>query len=112
MTSAAEIVRTAKRAGITALARSAEHLLATAVNETPLDEGTLRASETVDVTELPNGADATVSANEPYAAIQHERTDFVHRKAGKAHYLSDPLKANAHRYETVIGQAIKRALGT
>jgi hypothetical protein len=39
-----------------------------------------------------------VGFNEPYAAQQHEHTEYKHPQGGKAKYLEDPLKEMSDRY--------------
>jgi hypothetical protein len=39
-----------------------------------------------------------VGFNEPYAAQQHEHTEYKHPQGGKAKYLEDPLKEMTPRY--------------
>jgi hypothetical protein len=96
-------------AGVTALHQIGEDLLGAAIEEAPLEEGTLRASGDVTVNVLPGGAELVVSFNTPYAARQHEEVTWDHPRAGKAKYLEDPLKERANRYHRVLGLAIGKA---
>ena len=44
-----------------------------------------------------NGTVGTVSYNEPYAAVQHERVDFKHPLGGEAKYLEKVLNGEQDR---------------
>jgi hypothetical protein len=93
-----------------ALRLSAEHLLGEAQRDAPLDTGALRASGDIVYREQPDGGmTAEVQFNTPYAAVQHERVDYVHPRAGRAKYLETPLKANAYRYREAISRAADHA---
>lgn len=46
----------------------------------------------------------------PYALYQHERTDLAHPTGGKAHYLSDPVKAMAGRLGSFLAARIGHRL--
>jgi hypothetical protein len=94
-----------------ALQRVGQDLLARAAPLAPIDEGTLRASGHVELERLDAGRqEVVVSFNTPYAAVQHERTDYEHPRGGQAKYLEEPLKELAPRYERVLGEAIRREL--
>lgn len=45
----------------------------------------------------------------PYAAVQHERTDY-HHTVGQAKYLETPLKARSPELLTIIGARVDREI--
>lgn len=53
---------------------------------------------------------STISFNTPYAAVQHERTDFHHPRGGKAKYLEGPLKEMAPEMAPFVAARIRAAL--
>lgn len=94
-----------------ALERVGQDLLARSAPRAPIDEGTLRASGHVEREVLDAGRrEVVVSFNTPYAAAQHERTDYEHPRGGEAKYLENPLKELAARYERTLGEAVRREL--
>ncbi len=42
-----------------------------------------------------------------YAVVQHERTDFLHPRGGKAKYLEDPLMASVRGMEQRLGRRVR-----
>jgi hypothetical protein len=48
-----------------------------------------------------------VGFNTPYAAQQHEHTEYRHPQGGKAKYLEDPLKERTPKYVENIAQGIR-----
>ncbi|MDU0864420.1 HK97 gp10 family phage protein [Actinomyces urogenitalis] len=90
-----------------ALALGAEVLRAAAVEQTPVDEGTLRRSASVSI----DKDVAAVSYNTPYAVRQHEELGYHHPKGGKAKYLEDALHENSDQIRAVIAEHIRRAGG-
>ena len=91
----------------TGLALAAEHLLSAAVAQTPVDEGTLRASGAA----TSDGLTAAVSFNTPYAVRQHEELGYHHPRGGKAKYLEDPMHEEAGTMNQIIAAQIRRAAG-
>lgn len=110
----------ARKAGMKALRTGAEAILSQAIDETPLDTGTLRRSGTVSVGGLVDGTGGTVesgseqkvyiSFNTPYAARQHEEIGLRHPMGGKAKYLEDPLNRNAAKVQKLAELTIRKAL--
>jgi hypothetical protein len=101
----------ARRAAASAVVKIiAEDLLGQAQRSAPVDEGTLRGSGAVKITEKLDGVEAEISFDTPYAARQHEEVTYRHPKGGKAKYLEDPLKAMAPRYLAALRKAVERAL--
>lgn len=66
-----------------------DHLASVSKQQVPLDQGPLKNSCAVDVSE--DGSQGTVSYDTPYAVIQHESTGYQHQRGRKAKYLEDPV---------------------
>ncbi len=129
-----EAVNIAEEAGLKALRTGAEAILTEAIDETPIETGTLRRSGTVTVGALPDGArvfeaaeagnemkDAFpgqegkekavyVSFNTPYARRQHEELGYNHPLGGKAKYLEDPFNRNKNKVLKYADKQVKKAL--
>lgn len=65
-----------------------DHLAAVSKQQVPLDQGPLKNSCYVDVSD--DGTSGTVSYDTPYAVRQHEETGYQHQQGRKAKYLEDP----------------------
>jgi hypothetical protein len=129
-----EAVKIAEEAALKALRTGAESILTEAIDETPIDTGTLRRSGTVTVGALPDGAQVYeaaesgsdmkdafpgpvgkekavyISFNTPYARRQHEELDYEHPLGGKAKYLETPFNANKKKVIKYAERKIKEAL--
>ena len=129
-----EAVRIAEQAGLKALRTGAEAILTEAIDEAPIDTGTLRRSGTVTVGGLPDGAQVFeaaeagnemkdafpekigkekavyISFNTPYARRQHEEVGYNHPRGGKAKYLEDPFNRNKKKVVKYAELKIKKAL--
>ncbi len=129
-----EAVKIAEEAALKALRTGAEAILTEAIDEAPIDTGTLRRSGTVTVGKLPDSAriyEAAESGNEmkdaftekigkekavyisfntPYARRQHEELDYEHPRGGKAKYLETPFNANKKKVIKYAERKIKEAL--
>jgi len=129
-----EAVKIAEEAGLKALRTGAEAILTEAIDETPVDTGTLRRSGTVTVGALPDSEqvyDAAkaeteqkgafsepigkekavyVSFNTPYARRQHEELGYEHPRGGKAKYLEDPFNRNKNKVMKYVDKQVKKAL--
>ena len=127
-------VKIAEKAGLKALRTGAEGILTEAIDETPVETGTLRRSGTVTVGALPDGAQVYeaakagtdqkdayrketgkekaiyVSFNTPYARRQHEELDYNHPLGGKAKYLEDPFNRLKKKVLKYADKQIKKAL--
>lgn len=129
-----EAVNIAEEAGLKALRTGAEAILTEAIDETPIETGTLRRSGTVTVGALPdweqvykaaesgsNMKDAFpgpegkekavyISFNTPYARRQHEELGYNHPLGGKAKYLEDPFNRNKQKVLKHADKQIKKTL--
>jgi hypothetical protein len=129
-----EAVKIAEEAGLKALRTGAEAILTEAIDETPIDTGTLRRSGTVTVGALPDGAQVYeaaesgtemkdafpgpegkekavyISFNTPYARRQHEELGYNHPLGGKAKYLEDPFNRNKKKVLKMADLQIKKVL--
>ena len=129
-----EAVKIAEEAGLKALRTGAEAILTEAIDETPIDTGTLRRSGTVTVGALPDGAQVYeaaesgrdmkdafpgpegkekavyISFNTPYARRQHEELGYNHPLGGKAKYLEDPFNRNKDKVLKRAANQVKKAL--
>ena len=131
---AKEAVKIAEEAGLKALRTGAEAILTEAIDETPIDTGTLRRSGTVTVGALPDGEQVYeaakdgsdmkdafpdpvgkekavyISFNTPYARRQHEELGYEHPRGGKAKYLEDPFNRLKQKVVKMAELRIKKAL--
>ena len=129
-----EAVKIAEEAGLKALRTGAEAILTEAIDEAPVDTGTLRRSGTVTVGKLPDGEQVYeaakdgsemkdafpekigkekavyISFNTPYARRQHEELDYEHPRGGKAKYLGDPFNRLKKKVVKMAELQIKKAL--
>jgi hypothetical protein len=129
-----EAVKIAEEAGLKALRTGAEAILTEAIDEAPIDTGTLRRSGTVTVGALPDGVQVYeaaeagaemkdafkkeagkekavyISFNTPYARRQHEELDYEHPRGGKAKYLETPFNANKKKVIKYADKQIRKAL--
>jgi len=129
-----EAVKIAEEAALKALRTGAESILTEAIDETPVDTGTLRRSGTVTIGEIPDAEKVYeaaksgtemknafpqpigkekavyVSYNTPYARRQHEELGYNHPLGGKAKYLEDPFNRNKDKVLKYAEKQIKKAL--
>jgi len=129
-----EAVKIAEEAGLKALRTGAEAILTEAIDETPVETGTLRRSGTVTVGALPDGTQVYeaaesgtemkdafpdkigkekavyISFSTPYARRQHEELGYNHPLGGKAKYLETPFNANKKKVIKYAERKIKEAL--
>jgi hypothetical protein len=129
-----EAVKIAEEVSLKALRTGAEAILTEAIDETPIDTGTLRRSGTVTVGGLPDGAQVYeaaesgsdmkdafpgpegkekavyISFSTPYARRQHEELDYEHPRGGKAKYLEDPFSRNKKKVLQYAKKQVKKAL--
>ena len=129
-----EAVAIARKAGLDALRTGGERLLTDAINETPIESGTLRRSGTVTVGALPSAEQVYqaakagkahkkafpgavgkepvvyVSFNTPYALRQHEELDYNHPRGGDAKYLERTYNFHKRKIKRMTQLRIKKAL--
>ena len=88
-----------------------EYVLGEARKLVPHERGDLERSGRATVEESSSGGvTGAVSFDTPYAVVQHERTDYRHKKGRRAKYLETPLNASKNRVNEIIAAAIKGAL--
>lgn len=129
-----EAVKIAEEAGLKALRTGAEAILTEAIDETPIDTGTLRRSGTVTVGALPDGAQVYeaaesgsdmkdafpgpegkekavyISFNTPYARRMHEDLGYTPKRGGGPKYLESPFNRNKNKVLKMADLQIKKAL--
>ncbi len=129
-----EAVNIAEEAALKAMRTGAEAILTEAIDEAPIETGTLRRSGTVTVGKLPDyestyeaaesGRDMKtafaepigkekavyISFNTPYARRQHEELGYNHPLGGKAKYLEDPFNRNKDKVLKRAANQVKKAL--
>lgn len=129
-----EAVKIAEEAGLKALRTGAEAILTEAIDETPIDTGTLRRSGTVTVGALPDGAQVYeaaesgtemkdafpnkigkekavyISFNTPYARRMHEDLGYTPKRGGGPKYLETPFNANKDKVLKMAETKVKKAL--
>lgn len=103
-----EVERLIRETAFQAIRDGAEAILTEAIDETPIDTGTLRRSGTV--TEAPQENAVYISFNTPYAVKQHEDLTLKHPRGGKAKYLETPFNANKKKVIKYAERKIKEAL--
>jgi len=127
------VSKKAQTAALEALRVGAEAILTEAINEAPVETGTLRRSGTVTVGYVPDsravyaaassrsmhdafrneeGKEQAVyiSFNTPYARRQHEEIGYNHPLGGKAKYLEDPFNRNKSKVLKYVEAHVKRVL--
>ncbi len=129
-----EAVKIAEEAALKALRTGAESILTEAIDETPVESGTLRRSGTVTVGGLPDGAQVYeaaesgsdmrdafpgaegkekavyISFNTPYARRMHEDLGYTPKRGGGPKYLETPFNANKKKVIKYAERKIKEAL--
>jgi hypothetical protein len=129
-----EATKIAEEAALKALRTGAEAILTEAIDEAPVDTGTLRRSGTVTVGSKADGGQVYAAAeagtemkdafpneigkekavyisfNTPYARRQHEELDYNHPRGGKAKYLEDPFNRLKKKVVKMAELRIKKAL--
>jgi len=129
-----EAVKIAEEAALKALRTGAEAILTEAIDEAPIDTGTLRRSGTVTVGGLPDGAQVYeaaesgsdmkdafpgpegkekavyISFNTPYARRMHEDLGYTPKRGGGPKYLETPFNANKDKVLKMAETKVKKAL--
>lgn len=107
----AKINSIVRKGGKKATWSSLDHLAAVSKEQVPLDQGPLKNSCYVDVSD--DGSSGTVSYDTPYAIVQHENMQFQHQRGRKAKYLEDPANDSAVQREmlALMQQAYEEQMG-
>ncbi len=103
------VKKAAHKAGMKALYKGAEAILSEAIDEVPLESGTLERSGAI--TEVPSECAVYISFNTPYARKQHEDLTLHHVEGRKAKYLEDPFKRNVQKVMKLVDLSVKKELG-
>jgi len=117
-----------------ALRTGAEAILTEAIDEAPVETGTLRRSGTVTVGKLPDGEQVYeaaesgtemkdaysnaigkekavyISFNTPYARRMHEDLGYTPKRGGGPKYLETPFNANKDKVLKMAETKVKKAL--
>lgn len=101
------VKKAAHQAGMKALYKGAEAILAEAIDEVPLESGTLERSGAI----TESGNSVYISFNTPYARKQHEDLTLRHVEGRKAKYLEDPFKRNVQKVIKLVDLSVKKELG-
>ena len=103
----------AKQALSMAMMQSAQDVANEADELVPVDEGILRATQSVTpkgmFTNRPQVTIAYGGPSAPYALVQHERTDYEHPGGGQAKYLEEPFLKETARWPYPLIERIKNA---
>ena len=84
-------------------------ILAIVQSRTPEDTGKLKESEKVEVFKESGRVVCEVSANTPYAKIQHEMPQYFHKK-GESGYILNPMIETIEAVDSIIAESIKKRL--
>ena len=101
----AKINNVVRRGGRKGTWSALDHLAAFSKDQVPLDQGPLKNSCYVDVSD--DGSSGTVSYDTPYAIVQHENLEYQHQRGRKAKYLEDP--AYDHEVQKEMISLMQRA---
>lgn len=100
-----------QRAGIVGAGKgldlASEHLLGEAVDQSPIEEGTLGRSGKTSRQDLK----AAVSFDTPYAVVQHEDMTFAHDPGRNAKYLERPMNSERTVLGKIIATSVRREIG-
>jgi len=89
--------------------RAAAELKALSVPLAPIRDGILRGSAAIREANDAH-AEAMLVFDTPYAAKQHEETEYNHPQGGQAKYVEEPLAENAGRLQGIIAKEIRHAI--
>ena len=104
-----DVKRSVTAARAHALTLGAGHLKDASNAVAPIEEGTMIQSSGIDV----DGASgqASVYYDTVYAARQHEELTWRHKPGRTAKYRERPLHEESRHIQTVMGNALRAALG-
>ena len=96
-----------------ALFASAQDVANKADNLVPVDEGILKASQSITppraMSKNPTARITYGGPAAPYAVVQHERLDYDHPKGGQAKYLEEPFLEEVNAWPSRFAGRIKLA---
>lgn len=84
---------------------------ARAAEKAPVDTGALRGSMTTDAVVINDEVIGEVRFTEQYAAVQHERVDFIHPQGGEAKFLEKAAIEKTEQVRRKVGSALNRLFG-
>lgn len=84
---------------------------ARASERAPVETGALRGSMTTEVHSDGDEITGEVRFTEKYAAVQHERLDFVHPQGGEAKYLERAALEKTDQVRAKVAEALNRLFG-
>lgn len=85
----------------------ASHIHGEALDETPLDEGTLSQTSGVDVDE--GNHQASIYYTQKYAVRLHEHPEYNFQRGRKGKYLEDPFLREYDTAQEIIANEVRRA---
>lgn len=100
--------RQVKTGGNRGLRLGAEHLLKSARDIVPIEEGVLENSGKVSVNT--GTMEAAVSFDTPYAVRQHEELDYEHDPGRRAKYLETPMHTEGATIAALVRGEVKKEL--
>lgn len=89
-----------------ALAAGIDYLHRHTTPKVPVETGRLVGSGKTHV----EGSEASLTYDGPYAAVQHERTDFRHPRGGQAKYAEETWIVDGARAVEIMGEHIGAVL--
>lgn len=100
-----EVKKQLRAAAARGLGLAAEHIMGEAKKTVPLEEGTLERSHATSVDE--KKLRAAVSADTPYAAVQHEDMTLNHNQGRTAKWLENAMNSEAKQASEIIAKTIR-----
>jgi hypothetical protein len=91
-----------------ALGQFGELVLGEAQRRAPVREGTLRGAGSSTLVVDRSGASVQIAFSTPYAARQHEETQWDHPKGGEAKYLENAVKTMGPRWPGFLASRLGR----
>ena len=85
------------------------HIMPIIKERTPELTGALRQSEKAEVSRRGNKTKLEISANTPYAAIQHEMPNYMHT-TGESGYILNPIAENIDEFMRIMTESIGESL--
>lgn len=85
------------------------HIMPIIKDRTPELTGALKQSEKAEIFKIDETTKLEISANTPYAAIQHEMPNYVHT-TGESGYILNPVNENIDDFMRCIVKGINESL--